>query len=167
MMDAERGLCQPVSISCRGPVPAHSRINSDLAPSLPAPQGLCDPRYEHDSCGVGFIADIKGRKSHQIVRDGLSALHNLNHRGACGCENYAGDGAGILVVTQFLGALFSGCARHCCMTQENSEVAVRELRLPSARQSEGAGRGKASQVFFHPMGALAWCATTGELYIQG
>jgi glutamate synthase (NADPH) large chain len=64
---------------------------------LPPAQGLYDPRNEHDSCGVGFIVDLKGRKSHQIVRDGLTALHNLNHRGACGCENNTGDGAGLLI----------------------------------------------------------------------
>ncbi len=64
---------------------------------LPPAQGLYDPRYEHDSCGVGFIVDLKGRKSHRIVRDGLTALNNLNHRGACGCENNTGDGAGILI----------------------------------------------------------------------
>jgi len=63
---------------------------------LPA-QGLYDPRNEHDSCGVGFIVDLKGRKSHQLVRDGLTALSNLNHRGACGCENNTGDGAGLLI----------------------------------------------------------------------
>jgi glutamate synthase (ferredoxin) len=63
----------------------------------PAPQGLYDPRYEHDACGVGFIVDIQGRKSHRIVRDGLTALWNLNHRGACGCENNTGDGAGVLI----------------------------------------------------------------------
>ena len=64
---------------------------------LPLAQGLYDPRNEHDSCGVGFIVDLKGRKSHQLVRDGLRALNNLNHRGACGCENNTGDGAGILI----------------------------------------------------------------------
>ncbi len=64
---------------------------------LPQAQGLYDPRNEHDSCGVGFIVDLKGRKSHQLVRDGLTALNNLNHRGACGCENNTGDGAGILI----------------------------------------------------------------------
>ena len=64
---------------------------------LPLAQGLYDPRNEHDSCGVGFIVDLKGRKSHQLVRDGLTALHNLNHRGACGCENNTGDGAGLLI----------------------------------------------------------------------
>jgi glutamate synthase (ferredoxin) len=68
-----------------------------MSPGLPNQQGLYDPQYEHDSCGVGFVVDLKGRKSHQLVRDGLTALNNLNHRGACGCENNTGDGAGILV----------------------------------------------------------------------
>ncbi len=63
----------------------------------PDPQGLYDPRYEHDSCGVGFVVDLKGRKSHTIVRQGLTALSNLNHRGACGCEDNTGDGAGCLI----------------------------------------------------------------------
>src|SRR4051794_30240676 len=63
----------------------------------PPRQGLYDPTFEHDSCGVGFIVDVAGRKSHRIVRDGLTALWNLNHRGACGCENNTGDGAGILI----------------------------------------------------------------------
>ncbi|AMV38684.1 glutamate synthase large subunit [Planctomyces sp. SH-PL62] len=64
---------------------------------IPPRQGLYDPTNEHDGCGVGFLVDIKGRKSHAIVRDGLSALVNLDHRGACGCENNTGDGAGILI----------------------------------------------------------------------
>ncbi len=64
---------------------------------LPDPQGLYDPRREHDACGVGFVADLKGRKSHGLVRDALTVLENLNHRGACGCEGNTGDGAGILI----------------------------------------------------------------------
>ncbi|KAA3625247.1 MAG: glutamate synthase large subunit, partial [Proteobacteria bacterium] len=59
--------------------------------------GLYDPRNEHDSCGVGFVADIKNRKSHKIVRDGLDILANLPHRGAVGADPLAGDGAGILI----------------------------------------------------------------------
>ena len=59
--------------------------------------GLFDPAQEKDSCGVGFIADIKGRKSHQIVSDALTILLNLEHRGAVGADPRAGDGAGILV----------------------------------------------------------------------
>ncbi len=63
----------------------------------PAPFGLFDPAQEKDSCGVGFIADIKGRKSHRIVDDGLKILMNLEHRGAVGADPRAGDGAGMLV----------------------------------------------------------------------
>ncbi len=65
----------------------------------PAPQGLFDPALEKDSCGVGFIADIKGRRSHQMVEDALQILCNLEHRGAVGADPRAGDGAGILVQT--------------------------------------------------------------------
>ncbi|MBV8075147.1 MAG: glutamate synthase subunit alpha, partial [Planctomycetaceae bacterium] len=68
-----------------------------MSSGVPGPQGLYDPRHEHESCGVGFVVDLKGRKSHQLIRDGLAALINLNHRGACGCEVNTGDGAGILI----------------------------------------------------------------------
>ncbi len=60
-------------------------------------QGLYDPSFEHDSCGVGFVVNIKGAKSHSIVADALTILQNLEHRGACGCEPETGDGAGILL----------------------------------------------------------------------
>src|SRR5688572_5729012 len=63
----------------------------------PSAQGLYDPANEHDACGVGFVADIKGRRSHTIVRQALQILINLEHRGACGCEVNTGDGAGILI----------------------------------------------------------------------
>ncbi len=62
-----------------------------------APQGLYDPRHEHDSCGVGFVVNIKGRKSHQLVRQAFEVVINLLHRGACGCETNTGDGAGMLI----------------------------------------------------------------------
>ena len=65
--------------------------------TLPARQGLYDPRHEHDACGVGFIVHIKGHKSHAIVKQGLDLLTNLTHRGAVGADPYAGDGAGILI----------------------------------------------------------------------
>ena len=64
---------------------------------LPEARGLYDPRNEHDSCGVGFIAQMKGVKSHQIVEDGLAMLENLTHRGAVGADPLMGDGAGVLV----------------------------------------------------------------------
>jgi glutamate synthase (ferredoxin) len=63
----------------------------------PPKQGLYDPRFEHDSCGVGFVVHVKGQRSHDILRHGLSVLMNLRHRGACGCEANTGDGAGILL----------------------------------------------------------------------
>ncbi len=64
---------------------------------LPPRQGLYDPQFEHDACGVGFVVNIKGRKSHDIVQQGIRVLVNLDHRGACGCEPNTGDGAGILM----------------------------------------------------------------------
>ena len=66
-------------------------------PRLPGPQGLYDPRFEHDSCGVGFVADMHNRKSHDIVDMGLQILLNLDHRGAVGADPKLGDGCGILV----------------------------------------------------------------------
>jgi len=64
--------------------------------SLPPPTGLYDPRYEHDACGIGLVANIQGVASHDIVRKGVDILINLEHRGACGCDPLTGDGAGIL-----------------------------------------------------------------------
>ena len=64
---------------------------------LPAPQGLYDPRNEHDACGVGFVAHIKGEKSHEIVTQALEILANIDHRGAVGADPLLGDGAGILL----------------------------------------------------------------------
>jgi len=63
----------------------------------PAKQGLYDPRFEHDACGVGFVANIKGRRSHRILEQAIQVLKNLDHRGACGCEVNTGDGAGVLL----------------------------------------------------------------------
>jgi len=64
---------------------------------FPPSQGLYDPRNEHDSCGVGFVAHIKGVKSHAIVEQALEILKNLDHRGAVGADPLLGDGAGILI----------------------------------------------------------------------
>jgi glutamate synthase (NADPH) large chain len=81
-------------------------------------QGLYDPSREHEACGVGFVVDMKGRKSHAIVSQALSILKNLEHRGACGCEENTGDGAGILV--QIPHAFFS------------KECAALGIKLPAA-----------------------------------
>ncbi|MCE9588916.1 MAG: glutamate synthase large subunit [Planctomycetes bacterium] len=72
-------------------------IPAEMVHGRPVRQGLYDPANEKDSCGVGIVAHIKGIPSHQIVTDALTALVNMNHRGACGCEENTGDGAGILV----------------------------------------------------------------------
>ncbi|MBN06216.1 MAG: glutamate synthase large subunit [Rhodospirillaceae bacterium] len=64
---------------------------------LPGQQGLYDPANEHDNCGIGFVADIKNRKSHDIVKNGLTILDNLTHRGAAGADPLTGDGSGILI----------------------------------------------------------------------
>ena len=71
--------------------PAQPRV------SAPLKQGLYDPQFEHDACGLGFVVNMKGKKSHQLVSDALQILVNLDHRGACGCEANTGDGAGILI----------------------------------------------------------------------
>ncbi|MFZ0886990.1 MAG: glutamate synthase large subunit [Candidatus Binataceae bacterium] len=65
--------------------------------SIPPRQGLYDPACEHDACGVSFVVDIKGRRSHDLVDKGIEVLNNLTHRGACGCDPETGDGAGILL----------------------------------------------------------------------
>jgi glutamate synthase (ferredoxin) len=72
---------------------------SQTPPGAPLKQGLYDPQFEHDSCGIGFVVNMKGKKSHQLVADGLLILMNLDHRGAVGCEANTGDGAGILIQT--------------------------------------------------------------------
>src|SRR4026209_2668569 len=91
---------------------------------LPEKQGLYDPRFEHDACGVGFVVNIKGEKSHEIVEQALTVLENLDHRGACGCEENTGDGAGILL--QIPHSFFS------------AECAKLGIKLPNAGQY-GAG----------------------------
>ncbi|HEY5764259.1 MAG TPA: glutamate synthase large subunit [Rhodocyclaceae bacterium] len=68
-----------------------------MSPMLPETQGLYDPAYEHDACGVGFVAQMRGERSHSIVEQGLLILKNLDHRGAVGADPLQGDGAGILI----------------------------------------------------------------------
>ncbi|MCF6354205.1 MAG: glutamate synthase large subunit [Candidatus Polarisedimenticolaceae bacterium] len=94
--------------------------------ALPPKQGLYDPRNEHDACGIGFVADIKGRKSHKIIRDGLTILERLTHRGAVGADPLAGDGAGILLQTP--DAFLRGVSG--CELPAEGEYAVGMLFLP-------------------------------------
>ncbi|HUJ09647.1 MAG TPA: glutamate synthase large subunit [Verrucomicrobiae bacterium] len=104
--------------------------NSIITPyGWPRKQGLYDPRFEHDSCGVGFVVNVKGRKSHELVRQALTVLMNLRHRGACGCEANTGDGAGILMQTphQFLKKV---CAQQKIALPDYGEYGVGMVYLP-------------------------------------
>src|ERR1700685_1235982 len=95
----------------------------------PEAYGLYDPALEKDSCGVGFIANIKGKKSHQIVSDALKILCNLEHRGAVGADPRFGDGAGILV--QIPHAFFSRKAKELGFAlPQLGEYAVGALFMP-------------------------------------
>ncbi len=96
----------------------------------PPKQGLYDPWYEHDSCGVGFVADLNGKKSHDIVANALRILLNLEHRGACGCESNTGDGAGILIQTPHL-FFQEECDRQGIKLPDSGDYAVGMVFLPS------------------------------------
>ncbi len=75
----------------------HARKVSILPKRSISRAGLYDPRYEHDACGIGFVANIDGKRSHKIIQQGLQILHRLTHRGACGCDPETGDGCGIML----------------------------------------------------------------------
>jgi len=97
-------------------------------------QGLYDPRNEHDSCGVGFVVNIKGRKSHDIISQGLKILENLDHRGAVGADPLVGDGAGCLI--QMPDALLADWARaHGKNLPAAGRYAVAMCFLPRDKQA--------------------------------
>ena len=120
-------------------VPSRTATTADKVrfvrdPGLPPAQGLYDPANEQDSCGVGFIADMKNRKSHDIVEQGLSILHNLDHRGAVGADPKMGDGCGILV--QIPHKFFAAeCAKVGIWLPEAGQYGVGHLFMP--RDPEG------------------------------
>ncbi|MCP4182936.1 MAG: hypothetical protein GY761_06415, partial [Hyphomicrobiales bacterium] len=113
-------------------IPAAGPSNLKSAETLycqPLKQGLYDPGNEHDSCGVGFIAQMKGIPSHQIIIDGLQILENMTHRGAVGADPLMGDGAGILV--QIPHEFFSGEQSGVNFDiPESGEYAVGHIFLP-------------------------------------
>ena len=100
-------------------------------------QGLYDPQFEHDACGVGFVAHIKGKKSHEIVQQALTVLNNLRHRGACGCEANTGDGAGILIQVphEFLQ---EACAGIGIQLPAEGQYGVGMVYLPSDKEDRKA-----------------------------
>ncbi|MCX7923616.1 MAG: glutamate synthase large subunit [Clostridia bacterium] len=96
---------------------------------MPKKQGLYDPQFEHDACGIGFVVNIKGKKSHEIVRQALTILVNLTHRGGCGCESNTGDGAGILL--QIPHSFFkNSCAEIGITLPEEGQYGVGMVFLP-------------------------------------
>jgi glutamate synthase (NADPH/NADH) large chain len=101
---------------------------------FPAAHGLHDPANEHDSCGVGFIAHIKGQRSHEIVKDACEMLSRMEHRGACGCETNTGDGAGIMTALPI--DLLRRAARESCGIElpEEGRFAAGNIFLPQDDQ---------------------------------
>jgi glutamate synthase (ferredoxin) len=95
----------------------------------PGKQGLYDPQFERDACGVGFVVDIQGRKSNKILRNAIEVLKNLDHRGACGCEVNTGDGAGVLM--QMPHAFLKAAAKQAHITlPEPGEYACGLIFMP-------------------------------------
>ncbi|MCP4165417.1 MAG: glutamate synthase large subunit [Chloroflexi bacterium] len=112
---------------------------------LPPKQGLYDPRFEHDACGVGFVVNIKGERSHDIIRNGMTILMNLTHRGAQGSEPNTGDGAGILC--QIPDKFF----RKVCPTQgielpEQGQYGVGMVFMPHGEESRQAYERKLEEI---------------------
>jgi hypothetical protein len=98
---ARRPALRPISRlfrkQWRGGTSLFYEDSSVMDSAIPEGQGLYDPANEHDACGVGFVAHIRGKKSHSIIEQGLLILKNLDHRGAVGADPLMGDGAGILI----------------------------------------------------------------------
>ena len=102
--------------------------------AFPKKQGLYDPSYEKDSCGVGFVMDMKGKKSHEIIFQGLEILKKLEHRGACGSDKLTGDGAGILI--QIPHAFFQEqCAKIGIQLPEAGRYAAGNVFLPKGKDA--------------------------------
>ena len=110
---------------------------------LPERQGLYDPRFEHDACGVGFVCNIDGRPSHEIIQRGLQVLVNLTHRGATGADAETGDGAGILMQIPHA-FLERECAGLGIRLPEPGEYGVGMVFLPRRRREARALRARCS-----------------------
>jgi glutamate synthase (NADPH/NADH) large chain len=130
-MDAEIAAAT-MTTDCSTPAEiATPAVEQSFGRRVPEKQGLYDPRNEHDGCGVGFVAHMKGQKSHQIVKDGLFILENLTHRGAVGADPLMGDGAGILV--QIPDKFFrEEMAKQGVTLPKSGEYAVGHIFMPSA-----------------------------------
>jgi len=112
---------------------ARQRDQESTVRGLPPAQGLYDPAHERDACGIGFVANIEGHKSHDIIAKGIQILINLTHRGACGCDPETGDGAGVLI--QIPHAFFDReCSRLGFTLPAPGEYGIGMVFLPVARQ---------------------------------
>ena len=107
----------------------HDRAAARSCAFLPGAEGLFDPKREYDACGVGFIADLKGGKSHKIVEDALAILCNVEHRGAVGADPITGDGAGIIMQIPHA-FLAEECARLKIKLPEPGNYAVGHIFMP-------------------------------------
>ena len=104
-------------------------VQQPVAVGLPAAQGMYDPANEHDNCGMGFVASIRGERTHAIVEQGIEVLTHLEHRGACGCDPETGDGAGVLI--QIPHEFFvRECANQGITLPESGQYAVGMVFLP-------------------------------------
>ncbi len=92
-------------------------------------QGMYDPIFEHDNCGVGFVADINGEKNHDIIQKGMGILRNLIHRGAVGGDDATGDGAGILFQIPFK-FLNKVCGEEGLTLPDNGDFGVAMILMP-------------------------------------
>ena len=117
--------------SCDDGMRGSLRSSPAAWPSPPPAQGLYDPKREHDACGVGFVADLKGRPSRKIIEHGLQILENLTHRGAAGADPLAGDGAGIWCRSRMISA--RGCAPLGIKLPEPGHYAVGHMFMPRNR----------------------------------
>ena len=110
------------------------RNNRKKMGNFPATQGLYDPEYEHDACGVGFVVNIDGTKSHAIIENGLKVLENLVHRGAIGGDLKTGDGAGLLF--QIPDAMFRRDCKHLGIgLPKPGSYGVGMIFMPQSRES--------------------------------
>jgi glutamate synthase (NADPH) large chain len=131
---ANRGKAAAIIASL--PEASFSRGPVVTDPFLPRAQGLYNPAREHDSCGVGFVADMRNRKSHDILEKGLQILVNLDHRGATGADAKLGDGCGVLVQIPH-GFFAPECAKLGIALPEAGHYAIGQFFMPrdkSARQ---------------------------------
>ena len=132
------------------------RANTYPFMGLPDAQGLYSPANEHDNCGIGFVANIEGQKSHDIVLKGIQILINLTHRGACGCDPQTGDGAGMLI--QIPHSFFEReCSKLGFTLPSPGEYGVGMVFLPVDRQERMLCEGVLERVANeHGLTVLGW-----------